>query len=131
MATVSALQWFDEVRAEQTLKDVYGMLRGDGLFLLAEPTSPERPLARGFEEWKARRPPRYSRENWERFWTRANALLGYDHTALWGSRDTGRIDDDMSVSGWIQVLKSAGFGQIEVLLRDADQVIIAALKSSS
>ena len=73
-------------RAEQLIKDVHGTLRGGGLFLLAEPASPETPFLAGFDEWKARQPPRYKRENWERFWSRANALLGYDHTTLLGPR---------------------------------------------
>jgi hypothetical protein len=105
------------------------MLRG-GLFLLAEPARPETPFAAGFEEWKASQPARYTRENWERFWSRANALLGYDHTALLGSPDVSRIGDEMSVAGWIRLLERAGFGLIDVLLRDADQVIIGALQST-
>ena len=131
VATVNSLHWFDVVSAQQLIKDVYSLLRGDGIFLFAEPTSPERPLAPGFEDWKARQPPRYLRENWQRFWARANALLGYDHTALLGPRDRVRLDDDMSVAGWINLLRVAGFRLVDVLLRDADQVIIGALKSSS
>ena len=132
MATVNALHWFDARRAEQLVKDVHGTLRGGGVFLLAEPTSPETPFVTGFEEWKAKQPPRYTRENWERFWSSANALLGYDHTALLGPRDANRIGDDgMSVAGWIRLLEGAGFELIDVLLRDADQVVIGALKSVS
>jgi hypothetical protein len=36
----------------------------------------------------------------------------------------------MSVAGWIRMLERAGFGLVDVLLRDADQVIIGALKST-
>jgi len=129
VATVNALHWLDERRAGQIIKDVHGALCAGGLFLLAEPASPEAPFAAGFEEWKARQPPRYSRENWERFWSRANALLGYDHTKLLGSSDVNRIDDTMSVAGWTRLLEQARFQRIDVLLRDADQVIIGALKS--
>ena len=112
------------------MKDVHGALPGGGLFLLAEPACPETPFVTGFEEWKAEQPPRYARENWERFWSRANALLGYDHTTLLsGPRQVTRIGDDMSVAGWIRLLERAGFGLIDVLLRDADQAIIGALKS--
>jgi len=82
VATVNALHWLDEERTRQVLEDVRGTLRGGGLFLLAEPARPEAPFVSGFEEWKARQPPRYTRENWQRFWSRANVLLGYDHTAL-------------------------------------------------
>ena len=116
-------------RAAQLVEDVHATLRGGGLFLLAEPACPEKPFAAGFEEWKARQPPRYSRENWERFWSRANALLGYDHTAFLGASGASRIGDDMPVAGWIRLLERAGFGLVDVLLRDADQVVIGALKS--
>ena len=131
VATVNALHWFDEQRAQQLVRDVHATLRGGGLFLLAEPVSAEAPFAAGFETWKAKQPPRYTRENWERFWSRANALLGYDHTKLLGSRDDPRIGDGMSVTGWIRLLERGGFEGIDVLLRDADQVIIGALKSEN
>ncbi len=128
VAMVNALHWFDLRRAGQLIKEVYGTLRDGGVFLLAEPASSETPFAAGFEEWKAKQPPRYTRENWERFWSRANSLLGYDHTKLLGSPDTERIGDGMSVAGWRRLLEAAGFGLIDVLLRDADQVVIVALK---
>jgi SAM-dependent methyltransferase len=105
VAAVNALHWFDAGRAAQLVEDVHGTLRGGGLFLLAEPVCSEAPFVTGFEEWKAKQPPRYTRENWERFWSRANALLGYDHTALLGSRDADRIGNDMSVAGWIRLLE--------------------------
>lgn len=131
VATVNALHWFDAARAEQLIKDVYGSLRDGGVFLIAEPVSAERFFAAGFEEWKGNQPPRYSQENWQLFWSRANALLGYDHTKLLGSRDEKRIGNDLSVAGWIRLIGRAGFGSVDVLLRDTDQVIIGALKSSS
>jgi len=131
VVTVNALHWFDVARAEQLLKDIHGMLRDGGVMLLAEPVSCEPSLATGFEEWKARQSPRYTRENWERFWARANTILGYDHTALLGSRERGRIDERMTVAGWIHLLDVAGFELIDVVFRDADQVIIGALRSSS
>jgi SAM-dependent methyltransferase len=128
VAAVNALHWFDAGRAAQLLNDVHVTLRGGGLFLLAEPACPEPPFAAGFEEWKAGQPPRYTRENWERFWSRANALLGYDHTALLSPSRAKRIGDGMSVAGWSRLLERAGFGLIDVLLRDGDQVIIGAVK---
>jgi SAM-dependent methyltransferase len=129
VATVSALHWFDAERAAQLVEDVHGTLRGGGLFLLAEPACPETPFVTGFDEWKAKQPSRYTRENWERFWSRANELLGYDHTTLLGPRHANRIGDGMPVAGWIRLLERAGFELIDVLLRDADQVVIGALKS--
>ena len=130
VAAVNALHWFDAERAAQLVDDVHGTLRGGGLLLLAEPACPETPFVAGFEEWKARQPPRYTRENWERFWSRANELLGYDHTTLLGPRHANRIGDGLSVAGWIRLLERAGFEVIDVLLRDADQVVIGALKSN-
>jgi SAM-dependent methyltransferase len=129
VAAVNSLHWFDARRAAQILRDVHGTLRTGGVFLLAEPTSPQPPFVAGFEEWKAKQPPRYARENWERFWSRANALLGYDHIALLGPRDADRIGDEMSVGGWLRLLERAGFELSDVLMRDADQVIIGAMKS--
>jgi len=129
VAAVNALHWFDAERAGQLVEDVHNALRAGGLFLLAEPACPEKPFASGFEDWKTKQPPRYTRENWERFWSRANALLGYDHTTLLGRRDASRIGDGMSVAGWIRLLERAGFELADVLLRDADQVIIGGLKS--
>lgn len=128
VATVNALHWFGAERARQLVADVHSALRNGALFLLAEPASPETLFVAGFEEWKAKQPPRYEHENWERFWSRANALLGYDHTALLGSRGAERIGDGLSVAGWIRLLESAGFESIDVLLRDADQVVIGAVK---
>jgi SAM-dependent methyltransferase len=128
VATVNALHWFNDDRAAQLAKDVHGTLRSGGLFLLAEPACPETPFAPGFDEWKAKQPPRYTREHWQRFWSRANEILGYDHTTLLGQGGGHRIGDDMSVAGWIRLLERAGFALIDVLLRDADQAIIGAVK---
>ncbi|HKW00803.1 MAG TPA: class I SAM-dependent methyltransferase [Vicinamibacterales bacterium] len=128
VATVNALHWFDAARAGQILKDVHKILRDDGVFVIAEPVCPESPFKAGFEEWKSRQPPRYTRENWERFWSRANALLGYDHTKLLSSGQTNRIGDGMTVAGWIGLLEEAGFARIDVLLRDAEQVILSACR---
>jgi SAM-dependent methyltransferase len=129
VATVNALHWFDTERAGQLVDDVNGMLRDGGVFLVAEPTVAETPFAAGFDAWKAKQPPRCSQENWQRFWSRANAILGYDHVALWGPRDDTRIGDDLSVAGWVDLLQRAGFEQVDVLLRDADQVVLGAAKA--
>ena len=128
VTAVNSLHWFEPERAGGLLKDVHGTLRRGGVFLLAEPACNETPFAPGFEAWKAAQPPRYTRENWERFWSRANTLLGYDHTTLLGPRDANRIGDHMSVVGWMHLLEEAGFELIDVLWRDADQVIIGAPK---
>jgi SAM-dependent methyltransferase len=128
VATVNALHWFHEARAGQLIEDVHGRLRSGGVFLVAEPASAEAPFAAGFETWKAKQPPRYSQENWQRFWSRADSILGYDHVALWGPRDDTRIGDGMPVAGWTRLFKRAGLELVDVLLRDADQVVIGAAK---
>jgi trans-aconitate 2-methyltransferase len=128
VATVNALRWFDAERAGALLVDVHRLLRSGGIFLFAEPVSAEAPLASGFAAWKSKQPQRYSQEAWERFWSRANAILGYDHVALLGSRDSNRIGDGLCVAGWIALAAKAGFRPTDVLLKDADQVIIAAVK---
>jgi len=128
VATVNALHWFDLQSVEQLFQDVHALLRSGGVFVFAEPVSSKIPFLAGFEAWKGRQPRRYSREAWERFWSRANARLGYDHTKLWGPRPDNNIGDDMTVSDWIRLVEGAGFALTDVLLRDADQVIIAALK---
>jgi len=130
VVTVNALHWFAVARAQRLLEDVHDALRPGGVFLLAEPAAPEAPFAAGFAAWKATQPPRYTQENWLRFWSRANALLGYDHIALLGSRDAERIGDALSAAGWLRLLEAAGFASIDVLRRDADQVILGAAKSA-
>jgi trans-aconitate 2-methyltransferase len=129
VATVNALHWFAEGRAQQLVHDAQGNLRSGGVFLLAEPASAEAPFAAGFEAWKAKQRPRYSQENWQRFWSRADAILGYDHVALWGPRDDSRIGESLSARGWTRLLERAGFEIVDVLLRDADQVVLGAVKT--
>jgi SAM-dependent methyltransferase len=127
VATANALHWLDARRVRELFKDVFRLLRPGGVFLFAEPACNEPTFAAGFAEWKSRQPSRYSRENWERFWNRANEILGYDHTKLLGSRGS-HLDEGMPVSGWVLVLREAGFESIDVLLRDADEVMLAAAK---
>jgi len=131
VATANALHWFDAPRLAELFNDISRLLRPGGVFLFVEPACAEKTFAAGFAEWKSRQPPRYSRENWERFWTRANDILGYDHTKFLGSRDSNRISDEMPVAGWVRLLKNAGFDSIDVLLRDADEVILASSKPAN
>jgi SAM-dependent methyltransferase len=129
VATVNALHWFDVPRAGRLMRTIHALLPSGGVCVFAEPAVPETPFATGVAGWAARQPPRYTREAWERFWSRANALLGYDHPSLWGPRDESRIDEGLSTAGWIRLLQGAGFTMTDVLLRDADQAIIAAVKA--
>lgn len=128
VATVNALHWFHAPRAQRIVAEVHRALRSGGLFFVAEPAAAAAPFAAGFERWKATLPPRYSHEHWQRLWSRANAILGYDHVALWGPRDDARIGDAMTVAGWTGMLARAGFEGVDVLYRDADQVVLGAQK---
>jgi SAM-dependent methyltransferase len=128
VATANALHWLDAKRVGELFTDIFHLLRPGGVFLFVEPACAEKTFAGGFEQWKEKQPPRYERRNWERFWSRANELLGYDHTAMLGSRDSNLIGDHMSVLGWIQFLKDAGFESIDVLLRDPDETMLASFR---
>ena len=126
VATANALHWLDETRADAVLRDVFGLLRAGGVFLLAEPASPDSLFAPGFDEWKQRQPPRYEQERWHAFWGRLNSLVGYDHTMLLGSPEDSRIGDTLTVAGWIELVENGGFRSVDVLWRDADVVNVAA-----
>jgi len=126
VVVANALHWFPPWRAGEITADVLQLLRVGGTFILVEPTQAEMPFRVGFEAWRATQPPRYRQENWERFWSRASQLLGYDHTELLG-RHSGRIDE-ASVADWIGLLKQAGFASPDVLWRDADEVMLGAIK---
>jgi hypothetical protein len=63
-----------------------------------------------------------------KFWSRVNALVGFDYVKEMGERDPKRIDDKLPVMDWVKMLKDAGFGSIDVLLRDAEKVVVGAVK---
>jgi SAM-dependent methyltransferase len=128
----TALHWFDVERLGELFADVFGLLERGGVFLFAEPASAQQPFASMFEEWKAKRADAYDPSTWERFWARANALLGYDHREVLGGRPAGRGeigDRGIPVLEYVALLKHAGFESIEVLLRDAEKVVLAACKT--
>ena len=129
IAAANAIHWLSVSRAEAVFGDIYRLLDDGGTLFFAEPVSPEVPFAPGFYEWKARQPSRYEQENWKAFWDRANSLVGYDHTALLGSRESSRIGGGMTVRGWIDLVRTSDFQTVDVLWRDADVVIIAARKA--
>ncbi|HEV7158021.1 MAG TPA: class I SAM-dependent methyltransferase [Caulobacteraceae bacterium] len=123
----NALHWFTPKRVGEIATDVLRLLRAGGAFIVVEPTRADTPFRAGFEAWTVTQPPRYRRENWERFWSRANQLLAYDHTELLGSRLSGGLDEG-SVANWIGLLIEAGFAAPDVLWRDADEVMLGAIK---
>src|SRR5262249_33113560 len=121
--------WLSPDRAEAVVADIHRLLDDGGVFVFAEPASPEAPFAPGFDAWKSRQPSRYEMENWKAFWGRANSLLGYDHVELLGSREDPRIGHGMTVHGWVDLVARRGFESVDVLWRDADVVIVAARKA--
>ncbi|MFZ0334098.1 MAG: class I SAM-dependent methyltransferase [Candidatus Acidiferrales bacterium] len=126
VVVANALHWFTPKRVVEIATDVLRLLRAGGAFIVVEPTRPDTPFRAGFDGWTATQPPRYRRENWERFWSRANHLLGYDHIELLGSR-SDRIDEG-AVADWIALLRGAGFASPDVLWRDAEEVMLGAIK---
>jgi SAM-dependent methyltransferase len=127
----TALHWFDVERLGELFADVFSMLKRGGVFLFAEPACAVQPFASAFEDWKAKQADTYDPATWDRFWARANALLGYDHREVLGGRPVGRGeigDSGIPVSEYVALLTRAGFESIDVLLRDADKVVLASCK---
>jgi trans-aconitate 2-methyltransferase len=127
IVVANALHWFTPKRVGEIVTDVLRLLRSGGAFIVVEPTQADRPFRAGFQAWTATQPPRYRGENWERFWSRANQLLGYNHIKLLGSRPSGGVEE-WTVADWIELLTKAGFTGPDVLWRDADEVMLGAMK---
>jgi len=120
VATANALHWFDVRRVSELFLDVAKLLRRGGVFLFLEPARPGEAIASPLEN---------EEQTWERFWTRANELLGYDHTKMLGSRDLTLIGDrGLPVQEWVRLLKNAGFESVGVLLKDREKVVLASHK---
>ena len=126
IAVANALHWLSAPRAQAVFSEIRGLLDPGGTLVLAEPAIPEEAFAPGLAEWKARQPARYEPGRWMAFWTRANELIGYDHTRLLGGRDGDRLGGGVTVRGWAGLARAGGFPSVDVLWRDADGVIIAA-----
>jgi hypothetical protein len=94
-----------------------------------EPAGAEPLFAPGFDAWKKQQPAQHKYEDWRRFWSRVNALVGYDYGFLGDPPDNqNRIGDKLSVMGWVDLLTDAGFQSIDILLRDAEKVVLASVK---
>lgn len=120
VATANALHWFDVRRVAELFADVAQLLRRGGIFLFLEPARSEEVLASRFED---------EERMWDRFWTRANELLGYDHTKMLGTRDPSLIGDPgLPDQEWVRLLKNAGFESVDVLLKDGEKVVLASHK---
>jgi SAM-dependent methyltransferase len=129
VVAVNTAHWFSLAKATELFGDIFRSLRSGGVFLLMEPVGAEPPFAPGFDAWKKQQPAQHKYEDWRRFWSRVNALVGYDYGFLGDPSDgQNRIGDQLSAMGWGDLLTDAGFQSIDILLRDAEKVVLAGIK---
>jgi SAM-dependent methyltransferase len=128
VVAVNALHWFRLERAAELFANIFQSLRSGGVLLLMEPAAAAPPFATGFDAWQKEQPSQHEYENWRRFWSRVSALVGYDYGFLGEPDGQGRIGDGLSVMRWVALLTGAGFASIDILLRDAEKVVLAAVK---
>jgi SAM-dependent methyltransferase len=129
VVAVNAMHWFSVARAEELFGDFFLSLRSGGAFLLMEPAGAESQFASGFNAWQKQQPSQHRHEDWRRFWSRVNALVGDDYGFLGDPPDGhNRIGDKLSVMQWVGLLTGAGFASIDILLRDTEKVVLAAVK---
>jgi SAM-dependent methyltransferase len=129
VVAVNTVHWFSLAKAAELLGDVFQLLRSGGVFLLMEPAGAETRFAPGFDAWKKQQPAQHNYEDWRRFWSRVKALIGYDYGFLGDPPDNlNHIGDGLSAMRWVGLLKDAGFESIDILLRDAEKVALAAVK---
>ncbi len=126
---VNTVHWLNLAKAAELFGDIFQALRSGGVFLLMEPAGTEPPFMAGFAAWKKEQPAQHKYEDWRRFWSRVNALVGYDYGFLGDPPDNqNRIGDGLSAMQWVGSLRDAGFESIDILLRDAEKVVLASFK---
>jgi SAM-dependent methyltransferase len=128
VVAVNAVHWLSLAKASGLLGDIFQSLRSGGVFLLMEPAGSGPPFASGFNKWRKKQPSQHKYEDWRRFWSRVNDLLGYDYGFLGEPDGQDRIGDGLSVMQWVGLLTDAGFESIDILLRDAEKVVLASVK---
>ena len=128
VVAVNALHWFSLARAIELFSDIFQLLRSGGVFMLMEPAGAEPPFASRFEAWQREQPSQHKYEDWRRFWSRVNALLGYDYGFLGDPDDHNRIGDGLSVMQWVGLVTDAGFESVDIMLRDAEKVVLASVR---
>jgi SAM-dependent methyltransferase len=128
VVAVNAVHWFSMTAAAELFGDIFQSLRPGGAFLLMEPVGAESRFASGFNAWQKEQPSQHKHEDWMRFWSRVNALLGCDYGGYLGEPDQNRIGDKLSVMQWVDLLRDASLESIDILLRDTEKVVLAAVK---
>jgi trans-aconitate methyltransferase len=125
---VNTVHWFSLPKVTEVLGGIFQLLRSGGVFLLMEPTRAPALFASGFEAWQKEQPSQHKHEDWRRFWSRVNALVGYDYGFLGDPDNQSRVADSLSVMQWVGLLTDGGFQSIDILLRDAEKVVLASAK---
>ncbi len=125
---VNAIHWFSLARAAELFGNIFQSLRPGGVFLLMEPAGAEPPFTPGFAAWQKEQPSQHKYEDWRTFWSRVNGLVGYDYGFLGEPDGQNRIGDGLSAMQWVGLLTDAGFESIDILLRDAEKVVLASIK---
>ncbi len=129
VVAVNSIHWSSLATATKIFNDIFQCLRPGGVFLLMEPASAEPLFSPGFETWRKEQPSQHRYEDWRRFWSRVNALVGHDYGFLGDPpEDQSRINDRVSVLQWVGLLTDAGFKSIDILLRDPEKVVLASAK---
>ena len=128
VVAVNAVHWFSLAGAAKLFGDIFQSLRSGGVFLLMEPAATEPPFASGFQAWQKEQPSQHRYEDWRQFWSRVDDLLGCDYGFLGDPDKQDRIGDSLSVMQWVRLLTGVGFESIDVLLRDAEKVVLATVK---
>jgi SAM-dependent methyltransferase len=126
---VNAIHWVSLAEATKLFGDIFQLLRSGGVFLLMEPVGAQAPYAPGFDAWKEEQPSQHKYEDWRRFWSQVEALVGYDYGFLGDPPDDrSEIDHELSSMQWVRLLTEAGFESIDILLRDSEKVVLAGIK---
>ncbi len=128
VVAVNTVHWFGLAGAAKLFGDIFQLLRPGGVFLVMEPAGVERPFAPGFDAWQKEQPSQHRYEDWRRFWSRVKALVGYDYGFLGEPDGQDRVGDGLSAMQWVGLVTDAGFESIDILMRDAEKVVLASVK---
>ena len=129
VTAVNIVHWLTVAQAAELFGGIFQSLRPGAVFLLMEPVSAEPAFAPGFDAWRKEQPSQHNFEDWRRFWSRVQALIGYDYGFLGDPPENqNRIGDKLSAMQWIELLTNVGLTSIDVLQRDAEKVVLASAK---